>query len=64
MGSSIKPLPKHLQNAQPDPDGVCASCALRRRVGSAYPGKKVVEGGKCIRPEGHCEPYKEFYAEE
>lgn len=35
----------------------CYDCEFWRRVTSKLAGRKIPDGkGKCIRPEGHCDP--------
>lgn len=35
----------------------CHNCQYKRRIGSRLKGVRIPDGeGKCIRPEGHCDP--------
>lgn len=61
----MKELPVILKRARPDINGNCRRCVLRAAIGSPYPGVKIPGrtgfGGKCIRPGGLCDNYKETY---
>ncbi len=47
------------QEPDPEPPKIksCDSCPYHKMMGSPKPGVRIPDGqGKCIRPEGHCDP--------
>jgi hypothetical protein len=57
--SQQRRLRKILSDSKPNERGRCGECGLKRSTANVFPGKKLPypQSGKCIRPEGFCEPF-------